>query len=184
MNASNISEIDALKIIDDTLSKVADQDGKKRIIDWIISKHFKESTETFFESTKKPNKKTVVKKGQKRSSSGKPSYSIVKDLILKPKGKKSFRDFASEKKPANHKEKCVVCIYYLIKILEISNIDINFIYTCYKDVNWKGPKDLKNMLHQAGTEGWLDTKDGNNLLVTPIGEDLVEHDLPHKEKKK
>jgi len=184
MNASNISEIDALKIIDDTISKIADQEGKKRIIDWIISKYFKESTETFFGSTKKPSKKTVAIKSQKRPGSAKLSYSIIKDLILKPKSKKSFRDFASEKKPANHKEKCVVCIYYLIKILEMSNININFIYTCYKDINWKGPKDFKNMLHQAGTEGWLDTKDGNNLLVTAIGENLVEHDLPHKEKKK
>jgi hypothetical protein len=182
MSDSNISEIDALKIVDDTLSKISEQDGKKRIIEWIISKHFKDSNELFFESPVENKKKSIKSNKPKKQGKAKASYSIIKDLILKPKNKKSFRDFIKEKKPSNHKEKIVVCIYYLSKSLEKQNVNINHVYTCYKDADWKVPADFKNMLHQAGSEGWLDTKDGENIIVTPIGENLVEHDIPRKEK--
>lgn len=184
MNDSNISELDALKIVDDTIRKVSEQDGKKRIIDWIISKYFRDSNESFFDPPKRTGKKVVTKKGDRKPGKGKPSYSVIKDLNLKPKSKISLIDFAADKKPSSHKEKCVVCTHYLNRTLEIKNININHIYTCYKDAGWKVPKNFKNMLHQAGADGWLDTKDGNNLLVTPIGENLVEHDLPKKEKHK
>ncbi|MBX3009737.1 MAG: hypothetical protein KF816_17060 [Melioribacteraceae bacterium] len=184
MSNPNISEIDALKIVDDTLSKVSEQDGKKRIIEWIISKYFNDSNASFFEPTIEKKKRAAKNNKPKKQSKVKASYSIIKDMILKPKNKKSLRDFVNDKKPSNHKEKIVVCIYYLTKTLEKQNVNINHIYTCYKDVDWKVPKDFKNMLHQAGSEGWLDTKEGENLLVTPIGENLVEHDLPRKEKVK
>ena len=185
MSDSNISEIDALKIVDDTIGKISEQDSKRRIIDWIISKYFKDSNESFLVSPKRTSrKKTTIQKGNRKPGKGKPTYSIIKDLILNPKSKKSFKEFVADKKPSNHKEKCVICIYYLSKTLELTSININHIYTCYKNADWKVPKDFKNMLHQSGTEGWLDTKDGNNLLVTAIGEDLIEHDLPYKEKKK
>lgn len=184
MSESAISEIDALKIIDETIDKIADVDGKKRIVEWIVSKHLGVSKDSFFEESKKPEKKKPTKNSNKKSSSTKISFSIIKDLVLNPTNKISLRDFIKEKKPSNLKEKCVVCIYYLTKELELTNINVNHLYTCFKNAEWKVPKDFKNMLHQTGSEGWLDTKDGNDLLVTPIGENLIEHDLPRPEKAK
>jgi hypothetical protein len=39
-------------------------------------------------------------------------------------------------------------------------------------------------LHQAGTSGWLDTSDSEDIKITSSGENLVEHDLPGKAKGK
>jgi len=77
----------------------------------------------------------------------------------------------------------VVALYYVANTLKIEQVSIDHIYTFFKAANWPVPADLPNTLHQAGTEGWLDTSDAKDIKVTPIGENLVEHDLPRQSKR-
>lgn len=179
--SDKLSEIAALQIIDETLEKVDDTASRKRIIEWIFSKY---ADASFLDEKPLLREKTVAKKKKKvkknKPSKKKVQVSIIKDLSLSPKGKKSFKEFRNEKKPISHYEKITFCVYYLTKILGIDKISLNHIYTCYKAGLGKGPNDYKNMLHQTGSKGWLDTKDGENILITPIGEDIIEHDLPKK----
>jgi hypothetical protein len=116
----------------------------------------------------------------KRKSAKKGSFSMVKDLNLRPNGKKGLKEFCDEKAPQSHVEKCTVSVYYLCNDLSISAVNMDHIYTCYKQMRWRLPSDLSNMLAQVGSKGYLDVADRENITVTTHGDNLVEHDLPKK----
>lgn len=119
------------------------------------------------------------KKGRKRKRS---SPGIVKDLSTRPKGKKAFAEFASEKAPGTHQEKQVVAVYWLRKTAGVDEITVDHVNTCYQAASWPRPKDLENGLAvTAMRKGWLDTSDMSAIDVTASGEDAVDHDLPKKE---
>jgi hypothetical protein len=108
---------------------------------------------------------------------------LDKTLDLRPKGAKSFVDFADEMKPANGNEKNLVAVYYLERIAGMANVNVNQIYTCYRDVPWRVPNNLRNALAvTASTKAWINTADMDDIKVTPSGENIVVHDLPAKSK--
>lgn len=186
---SDKSEIDALKEVDAALGAI-DEDARKRVLAWANSKYLGVSVENLDDLntqqphiTKKKTNKKVAKKKLKNTKKSKTTYKLIKDLNLRPKEKKSAVDFVSEKSPPNMKQKCVVALYWVLNILEIEQAGIDHIYTFFKGVQWPVPGDLANTLHQAGSAGWLDTSDANNIKITPMGENVVEHDLPKKLKK-
>lgn len=109
---------------------------------------------------------------------------ILKNLDLAPQDKQSLREFVDVKKPSNLLEKCTVLTYYLINTLEVVPTTTDHIYTAFKTLGWRVPSNLPNTLQQAGSNGWLDTKASADIKTTPMGENLVEHDLPRPEKKK
>ena len=103
------------------------------------------------------NSKVTKKKPKVKSTKAKKTkatHSVVKDLNLRPKDKRSFNDFVNEKSPASIKEKCTTSIYYLCHELNEKQVGIDHVYTCFKNVKWSIPKDLKNSLHQSASEGW------------------------------
>ena len=110
--------------------------------------------------------------------------SILKDLNLKPKSKKSFDAFVTEKKPVSNFDKVTVAIYYLEHTLGISKVSVNHVYTFFKQIKWRVPADLANTIAQAGTRGLLDNSDSENIKLGTHGENLVEQDLPKKKGKK
>jgi hypothetical protein len=61
-------------------------------------------------------------------------------------------------------------------------VTVSAVYTFFKTLNWPLPADLKNALQQAGSAGWLDTADAENIKLTSTGENLVEHSLPPSKK--
>lgn len=183
-----MKELEALSKIDEIMSLVDDNEAIKRIIRWVNDKYSKEEfkeakIETSSESSKPSTTRRISKKTKspgkstRTTAKSKNSYTVVKDLVLTPSGKQSFQDFYNEKKPRSVKKKCVVCVYYLSNTIEL-NVSISHIFTCFKTAGWRLPANLKNMLHQAASEGWLDTKDQDNIKMTPIGDNLIEQDLP------
>lgn len=178
-----MSEIDAIKNVDSALAAI-DPDARKRVLEWAWKKYVPElhpsvGAEMPKKEIKIKEKKERVKKSPKIKT--KLSLSIDKDLNLRPKGKKSFVDFAKEKQPVSYEQKCTVAVYYLEKILGIKGIGINHIYTCYKDAVWRVPADLRNKLHStASKKGWLDTGNIDEIKLTTRGDNLIEHDLPPK----
>jgi hypothetical protein len=172
----NIDEIDAMKQIDTLLSQFEDKETRNRILKWALDK-FGVITEIEPKSVLSKKPKTPKKK----ISSKKTSISIDKDLNLKPKGKRSLADFVAEKKPNSNLEKITIFVYYLKHDLNIERINPSHVFTCFKDQNWRVPADLVNaMQFTASQKGWLDTSDMENVIITTIGENHVEHDLPRK----
>lgn len=112
----------------------------------------------------------------KRSSS---APSMLRDLNLAPKGKKSFREFVAEKTPKTNNDKNAVSVYYLARILEEPAVTVDHVFTCYRDRSWRPAPNFANSLQlTASRKAWIDTKSMQDIKLTPRGEIYVEHDLP------
>ena len=110
-----------------------------------------------------------------------PTMSFVKDLDLRPEDGQSLRDFHSLKNPSGQKENIAVFVYYLTKTLEIEGITPHHVFTCFKDVRGRTPRDLPQAIREtASRNGWVDSSDGDDIKITNHGENFVEHDLPKK----
>jgi hypothetical protein len=82
------------------------------------------------------------------------------------------------KSTASALEKNAVFVYYLSKIANIKNINLNHIYSCYKEVGAKLPQALKQSLADTSSKkGWIDTKSMSDIKITLKGEGLVEREL-------
>ena len=186
---ANVSEIDILKAIDQALSSLEDEHARDRVRSWAWKKFSSNPLPTADKDmtpsriTRKPRKPKKRAPGGKSKPNvkTKPSLTMVKDLNFKPKGKKSLEDFAEIKKPRSFYEKCAVSAYYLKYELALSAITESHVYTCFKYMKWRGPTNLSNTLALTASHyGWLDTSNLQDIKVTPMGENLVEHDLPEK----
>ena len=108
-----------------------------------------------------------------------PTYSFVKDLNLRPQGKKSLKDFITEKAPQDQQARLAAIIYYLTKDLGLPNVGVNHVYTALKEIGERVPSDIAQIARNiAGRKGWLDSADSDDLKVTTRGENFVEHELP------
>lgn len=185
-----LPEIDAMKTIDDTLSQVDNADMRDRILRWAWAKYCSSPIPNSIplpalqtQTTKKAqsSKKTPKTKTTKT----KTSLSILKDLNLKPNGKKSFSEFTSETKPVSNHDKSIVAVYYMQHTLGITEITASHVYTCFKMAGWRMPYDLENELQWvASQKGWLNTSSMSKIHTTTHGDNYIEHDLPKKSSKK
>lgn len=123
-----------------------------------------------------PNNGIALKKKNVKSS---PGPILIKDLNLQPSGKKSLKDFYTGKAPGSNIEKNVVFVYYLEKILEITNITISHVFTCYREVNLPLPVNLRQSLVDTSSSryGYLNgiMKD---LKISVQGDNFVQFNLP------
>lgn len=127
----------------------------------------------------------VKNSNSKRSNSGKAkqSFHIDKNLDFVNGGTPSFKAFVDAKAPSTQVEKCLVSVYWLTRVHENAELaTIGQVYSCYKHVEWPVPSDLANTLSQAGTMGWLDSKDREKLRVFVAGENHLEHEMPANKK--
>lgn len=134
--------------------------------------------------TKAPRKTSGTKKADGKKTARKRSGAeqvphIVKDLNLRPPGKKSFKDFADEKGPTNFNQKNTVAVYYLRELLGITDVTVDHVFSCYKEAGWRTPAmPLNNLRVTASQKGWLDTSDTTDIKISIPGRNFVEHDLP------
>lgn len=128
----------------------------------------------------KGNQPKAKKQSTPKKSTPKDSFQIIKDLDLKGiNGKESFVDFYKTKAPKTNIEFNVVAIYYLSKIMDIPSVNIDHVYTCYKEAGKKIPGNLRQSLGDTSSSkyGYINSKD-NNFTIPVRGENLIEHDLP------
>jgi len=188
-----MDEIEAMKAIAERMEKLSDAE-RGRVLGWATSKYGTSSLATPPASPAAPvahsgavasakgNASPASPSKSKTSRKAKSIITMDKSLNLSPSGKISAMQFATGKAPQNANQKCVVAVYYLRDIIEIDAISVSAVYTFFKTLAWPVPSDLKNTLQQAGTKGWLDTKDSEDIRLTSMGENLVEHSLPPKAK--
>jgi len=178
-----MSEIDAMKNVE-TAFEPLNEAEIKRVLDWACARYLgiSAAAPAVVQETQDQRGSDAKRKTGKKKPKGKVLPKQIKDLNLKPQGKKSGQDFALEKKPTNAMHKGVVAVYYLRDVLGLPAISVDHVFTFFKNATWKIPADLFNTLQQAGSAGWLDTADSQNIIITPIGENLVEHDLPKQGK--
>ena len=184
---TTLTEVEALATLDQTLAALEDPSTRNRVLEWAWSKY---STSGLSRSDgkpldEKPNGKKVLAKPKKKTGKKlpRPTLTIVKELNLRPQGRQTFKEFATEKQPRSNNEKCTIAVYYLQHVLGAEAINVNHVYTCYKEAgNWKVPNIANILPLTASRKGWLDTSDMKNIKVTTPGENLVNFDLPKKDK--
>ena len=100
------------------------------------------------------NAKSASKKsGKKTVKKAQGTLKLLKDLNLAAnKSNKSFEDFVTDKKPKSNIQFNAIAVYYLKKIVKEKNVGPNHVYTCYKNVNRKTPKN-----YTAFTQSLRDT---------------------------
>lgn len=124
-------------------------------------------------SKTKNRKKTVQITGQ-----------LLKDLDLSGKGTidQSLKNFVAKKNPKTNIQKTTVFLYYLQHILNIEEITIDHIFTCYKNMGYRMPNNLpQNLNDVCGSRyGYANRTDGK-LSMTVIGDNYIEHDINNEE---
>lgn len=101
------------------------------------------------------------------------------NLNIRPDQNQSLVDYAAEKNPKTLKEKSMVIVSWLEEKVGYTPVGVDQIFTCYKGMKWKVPKDLSNQLRTLSShDKWLDTSDSKNISLTILGSQFVEHDLP------
>ncbi len=179
-----VDELQTMSEIAKSMDSIEDKNVQKRILTWAWAKYVGGSPESTAEHPGQPKtrgrKKSSKKSGNKASRSKKKSFSMVKDLNLKPNGKDSLNDFVANKNPTTMTGRITVAVYYLAQTIGVEQVSVDHIYTCFKWMGWKLPAQFVNMIHQAGAKGWLETSDRENIMLTTLGENLVEHELSDK----
>ena len=183
---ATVSELDTMKSIDEALSGVSDPTTRDRILKWAWAKFSPTPQAVPTDSDiKDPGTGRISKKNKasKKTPRLKSSPTLVKELNLKPSGKKSFADFVKEKSPSSNAEKCVVCAYYILNELKQGPVSTNHVFTCFKSIGWRVPARLENTLAWvANQKAWLYTASMSDIKLTTHGDNLIELDLPRKKK--
>lgn len=155
----------------DVANKLIEIEGSETFIRETYNK-----SQPLFENDHQNIENRIISKRQHKNGIFKESYSIVKNLNLAQP--QSLIEFYNSKKTPSALEKNTIFVYYLEKIAGIKNINLNHIYTCYKELNEKMPKALKQSIADTSSKkGWLETKKMTDIKITTRGESLVEHDL-------
>jgi hypothetical protein len=118
---------------------------------------------------------------KKRAVKSSAMPTLIKDLNLKPQGIQSLNEFYNLKAPKSNIESNVVFVYYLQRILYLTGITMDHIYTCYKWVGGKVPENLRQSIADtaAGSKyGLLDASNMQDIKLSMRGENTVETELP------
>ena len=102
-----------------------------------------------------------------------PRTPDVLELDLKS-GSISFEDFAIEKAPKSDAEKYLLIAYWLKENLEITQIGIGHIYTCFRAMKWKVQVDIGQPLRTAKKVGTFRSVSHGEYEITHIGIGEVE----------
>lgn len=106
--------------------------------------------------------------------------SELKELDLNPLEKESLEDFISRFKIRKSSSQYnLLFVYYLTKVLEISGVNQNHIYTCYRRLGVRLPNDLYHSLSDNISKNhWMNNI--NDLTLTSSGINFVEHTMKKK----
>ncbi len=90
-----------------------------------------------------------------------------------------LREFYREKNPANHYEKVVVFVYYLMKFNLKKEVKFGEILSSYEEVNEKKPSIIDIVKNSIRYKGWLEPgPEKFSTRLTISGENFVKFDLP------
>jgi hypothetical protein len=146
-----------------------------------------ETEETESEEEGAKESKATAKPIKKRYPGKPESYTILPDLDLvgKSKDRPSLKDLYNDKGGAKltSYEAVSVFVHYLTRLMNEENVGLSHLYSCYKHVGLRVPASLKQLMYdQKKRQHFINILKLNDLKLTVNGENLVDHDLPRKEK--
>lgn len=127
------------------------------------------------ESAKKP-RKTAAKK----------NFTIVRNLNFAPDGKQPLTEFIDEKRPRTQHEMNLAACYYLQEIMEeVQEVTVGHVLAVYQACSRSAaPRPDVSLRRTASAQGWIDTKDGNDIKVVWSGINFLQSKMPTPDPKK
>lgn len=126
-----------------------------------------------------PSAISQAKKGRPRKRTN-PTPQVVRGLDLDgiPGRAMSLNEFMATKRTSSNVQITTLFIYYLEQILDIKDITIDHVFTCYKHMEYYIPKNLQQNLTDASSSkfGYINRRN-SKYSITIIGINLVERDL-------
>ncbi len=159
---------------------------QEKVFDLLISSLIKPDDKNNFKASapkspaRKKTKKESAPKSKRTSTKKKDSFTLLKDLDLTGKAvnDESFADFIKHKKFKSHVQFITISVYYLEKIMNLENITIDHVFTCYKNISKRPPDNLIQAFKDASGKrfGYIDFSNRENITIPHIGETHVEND--------
>lgn len=96
----------------------------------------------------------------------------------------SLKELHKEKSPQTHQEAVTLFVYYISKYLDIPNVQVGQISSCYDEVGARKPKQIEKVFQEIQLfSGWLESgEEAHTIKITISGENMVEHFLPKPKK--
>jgi hypothetical protein len=104
------------------------------------------------------------------------TYQVV-DFGLDKEGIRNFKQFYVDKASKSKTDQVITIAYWLAKNAQRNGVDGNDVYSGLKLVDARTNFDIAPALSRLKANGKMKLSDGK-YLVTPKGEDYVEHELP------
>jgi hypothetical protein len=126
-----------------------------------------------------PAAKTSTTSNQRKSKrSRKEEPKLLSDLDLNQGSLGRLKDFHARYAPKTNMEHNLIFTYFLKDGLNLEEITEDHLFTCYRTVQVKIPKALRqSVLDTAERKGWVDTDTTGAIRLTTIGRNHMEHDL-------
>ena len=119
-------------------------------------------------------------KGKKAKKARSKTCQIVQDLDLSGGGQTpSLRDFYAQFKAKSNFDRNLIFLYYLKNKLSIEAVTIDYIFTCYRNINGlKIPGNLEqSLIDTRARKGWIDTSSLIDIKLNVHGINYLEHDI-------
>jgi len=89
-------------------------------------------------------------------------------------GEVPFKAFMEQKKPAGDTKRYLAIAQWLKSNLNIDEITMDHVYTCYRSMGWNVPNDAAVALRNAKSNGWMKKGAGKGTyVINHIGEGVV-----------
>jgi hypothetical protein len=124
-------------------------------------------------------------KGKKETKRSKATAEpkIDKNLDLAGgSGTVSLKDYVAQYSPKTKMERNVVFVGYLKDILQIENVSIDHVWTCYSSLRLKYPGNPQQSAYDTSAKGWLNVPSLNNISVSIAGKNWLRDILNKVEK--
>ena len=128
-----------------------------------------------------PNSAIVSTKKIRSNSKGKGTKTalpkMIDDLDLAPKGKDSLEAFMKKHKyRKSASQQNLLFVYYLKNVLGVPQVNQDYLFTCYRKLGFKLPKDLYHSISDTISKNrWL--INASNLTLTNEGTNYVEQNM-------
>lgn len=127
---------------------------------------------------------SVESKGNQKKTIKAKTPQLIKDLDLKENSsRKGLKNFIDELAPKSDIHTTTAIIYYLQQIYGYQNINIDVIFTCWRELGVKLPTNLTgNLQHICGSRYGFAHVENGIYTISTRGINLVEHTLKEDNK--
>jgi len=120
-------------------------------------------------------------KAAKGGEVGSANFKTMKPTLVPDLDLKKLKAFMEPYDPQNHADRTVLFVYFLKEELKKDPCTASEIFTCYRMLKEKAPVAFgQHLIDTRGKKSFIAYTNANDISITTVGTNHVEHDLPKK----